>query len=74
MAYQTLYRKYRPKTFELVYGQDVIVKTLKKTSKKWLLIWNNYLLRETKICNCKKEITISGIMTSTHLAIIKIEN
>ena len=29
MAYQTLYRKYRPKTFELVYGQDVIVKTLK---------------------------------------------
>lgn len=53
---------------------DEIVKTLKKTSKKWLLIWNNYLLRETKICNCKKEITISGIMTSTHLAIIKIEN
>lgn len=29
MAYQTLYRKYRPKTFELVYGQDTIVKTLK---------------------------------------------
>ena len=33
MAYQTLYRKYRPKTFELVYGQDVIVKTLKNIIK-----------------------------------------
>lgn len=33
MAYQTLYRKYRPKTFELVYGQDVIVKTLKNVIK-----------------------------------------
>ena len=28
MAYQTLYRKYRPNSFELVYGQDAIVKTL----------------------------------------------
>ena len=27
--YQALYRKYRPKTFEDVFGQDVIVKTLK---------------------------------------------
>lgn len=27
--YQTLYRKYRPNTFEKVKGQDVIVKTLK---------------------------------------------
>lgn len=27
--YQTLYRKYRPKTFKDVVGQDVIVKTLK---------------------------------------------
>lgn len=33
MAYQTLYRKYRPKTFELVYGQDVIVKTIKNVIK-----------------------------------------
>lgn len=33
MQYQTLYRKYRPKTFELVYGQDVIVKTLKNVIK-----------------------------------------
>lgn len=33
MAYQTLYRKYRPKTFELVYGQDTIVKTLKNVIK-----------------------------------------
>ena len=33
MAYRTLYRKYRPKTFELVYGQDVIVKTLKNVIK-----------------------------------------
>lgn len=33
MAYQTLYRKYRPKTFGLVYGQDVIVKTLKNVIK-----------------------------------------
>lgn len=33
MAYQTLYRKYRPKTFELVYGQDVIIKTLKNVIK-----------------------------------------
>ena len=33
MAYQTLYRKYRPKTFELVFGQDVITKTLKNVIK-----------------------------------------
>ena len=33
MAYQTLYRKYRPKSFDLVYGQDVIVKTLKNVIK-----------------------------------------
>lgn len=33
MAYQTLYRKYRPKTFSLVYGQDTIVKTLKNIIK-----------------------------------------
>ena len=33
MAYQTLYRKYRPNSFELVYGQDVIVKTLKNIIK-----------------------------------------
>ena len=33
MAYQTLYRKYRPKSFDLVYGQDTIVKTLKNVIK-----------------------------------------
>lgn len=33
MAYQTLYRKYRPKSFDLVYGQDIIVKTLKNVIK-----------------------------------------
>lgn len=33
MAYQTLYRKYRPNSFKLVYGQDVIVKTLKNVIK-----------------------------------------
>ena len=33
MKYQTLYRKYRPKQFEYVYGQDTIVKTLKNTIK-----------------------------------------
>ena len=34
MAYQTLYRKYRPKSFELIYGQDIIVRTLKNVIKK----------------------------------------
>ena len=38
MAYQTLYRKYRPKTFELVFGQDTIVKTLKNVIKISMLI------------------------------------
>lgn len=33
MAYQTLYRKYRPKSFELLYGQDTIVKTLRNVIK-----------------------------------------
>ncbi len=33
MKYQTLYRKYRPKQFKYVYGQDTIVKTLKNTIK-----------------------------------------
>ena len=31
--YQTLYRKYRPKNFDQVVGQDVIVKTLKNSIK-----------------------------------------
>ena len=34
MAYQTLYRKYRPQKFEFVYGQDSIIKTLKFSIKK----------------------------------------
>lgn len=33
MVEQTLYRKYRPKTFDEVQGQDVIVKTLKNQIK-----------------------------------------
>ena len=33
MAYQALYRKYRPKDFSDVKGQDVIVKTLKNQLK-----------------------------------------
>lgn len=33
MEYQALYRKYRPKTFDEVYGQEVIVKTLKNSIK-----------------------------------------
>ena len=31
--YQTLYRKYRPKNFDEVVGQDVVVKTLKNSIK-----------------------------------------
>ncbi len=34
MAYQVLYRKYRPQTFEEVVGQDHIVKTLLNAVKK----------------------------------------
>lgn len=37
MAYQALYRKYRPKSFSLVYGQDAIIKTLLNVIK------NNHL-------------------------------
>ena len=33
MEYQALYRKYRPKTFSDVYGQDIIVKTLQNSIK-----------------------------------------
>ena len=32
--YQSLYRKYRPKTFDEVVGQDIIIKTLKNEIKK----------------------------------------
>ena len=31
MSYQALYRKYRPKTFDEVCGQKVVVHTLKNT-------------------------------------------
>ena len=31
--YQTLYRKYRPKTFDEVVGQDIIIKTIKNAIK-----------------------------------------
>ena len=33
MKYQALYRKYRPKTFDDVYGQKIIVQTLKNVIK-----------------------------------------
>lgn len=33
MAYQTLYRKYRPQSFDYVFGQTAIVKTLKNVIK-----------------------------------------
>ena len=33
MEYQALYRKYRPKTFDEVYGQKIIVETLKNIIK-----------------------------------------
>ena len=33
MKYQALYRKYRPKTFDDVYGQEIIVQTLKNIIK-----------------------------------------
>ena len=41
--YQTLYRKYRPKSFDLVFGQDVIVKTLKNIIKNDI----DYLIPDT---------------------------
>lgn len=33
MKYQALYRKYRPKSFEDVVGQDIVIKTLKNSLK-----------------------------------------
>ena len=41
--YQALYRKYRPKTFDDVVGQDVIVKTLKNSIKN-NIVSHAYLL------------------------------
>ena len=41
--YQALYRKYRPKTFEEIVGQDVIVKTLKNSIKN-NIVSHAYLL------------------------------
>ena len=37
--YQALYRKYRPKDFDSVVGQDAIIKTLKNS-----IIHQNFLL------------------------------
>ncbi len=34
MAYKSLYRKYRPLTFDDVFGQEIIVKTLKNSIKE----------------------------------------
>ena len=39
MAYQTLYRKYRPKSFELVFGQNTITKTLTNIIKNNMHIY-----------------------------------
>ena len=41
--YQALYRKYRPKTFDEVVGQDIIVKTLKNSIKN-NIVSHAYLL------------------------------
>lgn len=41
--YQALYRKYRPKTFKEIVGQDVIVKTLKNSIKN-NIVSHAYLL------------------------------
>ena len=38
MKYQALYRKYRPKTFDDVYGQQIVVQTLKNVIKNIYLI------------------------------------
>ena len=42
--YQALYRKYRPKTFDDVVGQDVIVRTLKMPLSTIKLVMHIYLL------------------------------
>ena len=44
MKYQALYRKYRPKTFDDVYGQQIVVQTLKNVIKnnKMLNIGEKY--------------------------------
>lgn len=34
MAYKSLYRKYRPQSFDEVFGQDIIIKTLKNSIKE----------------------------------------
>lgn len=34
MNYKSLYRKYRPQTFEEVFGQDIIIKTFKNSIKE----------------------------------------
>ena len=38
-AYQALYRKFRPQTFEYVIGQEHIVKTLKNQIKTEDITW-----------------------------------
>ena len=43
MAYQTLYRKYRPKSFELVFGQNTITKTLTNIRKNDFLHWYQFI-------------------------------
>ena len=44
--YQALYRKYRPKTFDEIVGQNVIVKTLKNSIKNDCVNENSILRRE----------------------------
>ena len=43
MKYQALYRKYRPKTFDDVYGQQIVVQTLKNVIKNNKLHMHIYL-------------------------------
>ena len=47
MSYKALYRKYRPSTFENVFGQDHIVKTLKNA------IYNNKIGHAYLFCGTR---------------------
>ena len=51
--YQALYRKYRPKTFEEIVGQDVIVKTLKNSIKNNIVSHAYFQERKQKVIRNK---------------------
>ena len=45
MKYQALYRKYRPKTFDDVYGQQIVVQTLKNViNESWYSNSSNLII------------------------------